>query len=388
MGSSLPAARPARSDALDALRGGVMVLMTLDHARDFFSAGFAHDPTDLSRTTPALFMTRWVTHFCAPVFVFLAGLSAALYGRSRSPSETSRFLVTRGLWLVVLELTVLRLGWTPEPFWRFTLLQVIWALGWCMVALAALSRLPRAALGLVGAGLVAAHNLADGVRVEGRGHALWTVLHRPALLEPWAGHRFYVAYPLVPWVGVMALGFAFEALWSAAPARRPERLAKLGLALFAAFVLLRAVNLYGDPSPWTAQGRALFTVFSFVNCTKYPPSLLYLLMTLGPALLALAALDRWKGGALRAPLVTLGRAPLFYYILHLLLLRWTAAPLALLRFGRAGIEPPPGGHLGSPDLPLWGAYFAWALCLVVLYAPTRRFADFKAARPQSVWSYL
>ncbi|MBI5514397.1 MAG: DUF1624 domain-containing protein [Deltaproteobacteria bacterium] len=382
-----PSPRAPRSEALDALRGLVMVLMTLDHARDFFADGFRHDPTDLGHTTPALFVTRWVTHLCAPVFVFLAGLSAALYGRARSAPEVSRFLVTRGLWLVLLELTVLRLGWTPEPRWRFTLLQVIWALGWSMVALAALSRLPRWALASVGGALVLLHNLTDGVRVLGSWRWLWAILHRPELLEPVAGHRFYVAYPLVPWIGVMALGFAFEPLWRE-PAGRPSRLARLGAALVALFVLLRATNLYGDPSPWSAQPTALFTVFSFVNCTKYPPSLLYLCMTLGPALLGLAALERWEGGAWRRPLVVLGRAPLFYYILHLILLRWTAGPLALLRYGMDGIGPPPRGHLGSPGYPLWGAYVAWAFAVAVLYEPTRRFAEFKARRPGSLWTYL
>ena len=280
-----PGAPRARHDAVDFLRGAVMVLMALDHARDFF-AGFREGLTDPATTTPALFFTRWVTHFCAPVFVLLAGTGAFLSkSGGRSTASLSRFLWTRGLWLVLLEMTVVRLGWLFDLTYAFSILQVIWAIGWSMVVLAALVYLPVAAIGALGVAMMLTHDLLDGVGATWG--LLWDVLHQPAMLEWMPQHQVRIAYPLIPWVGVMAAGYAFGAMLTRPPDEKRRLLLRLGLSLITAFVVIRAVNHYGDPHPWSPQRSPLYTLLSFLNCEKYPPSLDYLLMTLGPALVVL-----------------------------------------------------------------------------------------------------
>jgi uncharacterized membrane protein len=376
----------ARTRSIDLLRGTVMVLMVLDHARDFF-VGVGRGPTDLATTTFPLFFTRWVTHFCAPVFVLLAGVSAQLYARKRGVDQARRFLLTRGLWLILLELTIVRFAWIPDPFYRFVLLQVIWVLGWAMLALAALSYLPVRAVVAIGAVIVVGHNLLD---VLDRGNfgalePLWNLVHERAMLKLGA-RRVFVSYPLLPWVGVIALGYGLGT-WYTRPADQRQRLLRLtGVTAMLGFVALRALNIYGDPQPWSVQARSGFTLLSFLNCEKYPPSLLFLLMTLGPALLLLAEFERRFS---RAPeqLVTFGRVPLFFYVAHLYLLRFTGAPLAVMRFGKTAFLPPPG-HAGSPGFPLWAAYVAWLLALLLLYPICRWFAR-KKAESKSWWlSYL
>ena len=364
-----------------------MVLMVLDHARDFF-VGTGPDPTDLSTTTVPLFFTRWITHFCAPVFVLLAGVSAQLYARKRGLPSARRFLFTRGLWLVVLELTIVRFAWIPEPFYRFVLLQVIWALGWAMVVLAGLSYLPRRAVVAIGIAIVVGHNLLDGFDRGNFGQLepAWNVLHERALLKL-GTRRVFVSYPVLPWIGVAALGFGLGAWYERTAAERQRLLLWCGGGATLGFVALRALNVYGDPHPWTTQARgSVFSVLSFLNCEKYPPSLAYLLMTLGPALVALALLERLPTRAWQ-PIVMFGRVPLFFYVTHLYLLRFSAAPLAWLRFGKSAFQPPPG-HAGSPEYPLWTAYAALAFALLLLYPACRWFAG-KKAEAKSPWlSYL
>lgn len=383
------AAPRSRNKAIDVLRGIVMVIMALDHARDFYAAGFRVSPTDLATTTPALFFTRWITHFCAPVFVFLAGTAAYLYGASRTPRELPRFLLSRGLWLVFLEVAVVRIGWTADLFYRSTPLQVIWAIGVSMVILAALCRLPLKVVALIGAALIAGHNALDGVSAEAFGRLgwLWKILHQGGALEPYKGHFVFVAYPLLPWPGVMAIGFAFGA-WMKEPAEvRRRRTWLLGAGLTAAFLLIRGLNVYGDPHPWAPQESALFSVMSFLNCHKYPPSLCYLLMTLGPALALLAALDGAEGGRAGRALAIIGAVPLFYYVAHLFAMRITAAPLAYMRFGAEGLSPPPG-HAGNPEYGLGAAYLGWALVVLALYPACRWFAAVKRRRRDWWLSYL
>ncbi|HXE58022.1 MAG TPA: heparan-alpha-glucosaminide N-acetyltransferase domain-containing protein [Gemmatimonadales bacterium] len=371
-----------RLDAIDLVRGVVMVVMVLDHVRAYFTEA-RFDPTDLGRTSAALFLTRWVTHICAPTFVFLAGTSAWLSGRRRTTAELSRFLLTRGAWLVLLELTVVSFAWYLNL--RFELgafAQVIWAIGLAMTVLAALVHLPRAWVAAIGAALVAGHNLLDGITPASLGASapLWTALH---VQGPLGGLPVFVVYPLLPWIGVMALGYAAGPLL-ATPAGRRERLLGLGAVVTLTFVALRWTNLYGDPRPWAPQDDAVFTALAFVNLTKYPPSLLFLLMTLGPMFLLLGAAERARGPVARA-LVTVGRVPLVFYVAHLYLVHLLAVGAGAL----AGTDPgklltvfmlfPEDHGFGLPVI-----YLAWAIVVVALY-PLCRWAAALKARHRAAW---
>jgi len=376
-----PTARP-RLDAVDWLRGLVMVLMALDHTRDFFS-GARVDPLDVARTTPALFFTRWVTHFCAPVFVLLAGAGARL---SRRP-DLPRFLLTRGLWLVLLELTVVRLGWFFNLDYSLAVGQVIWAIGWAMVALAALVRLPPAAVAVAGVTIIAGHNLLDGREPAG---VLWAILHtgRPIALPP--GITFVPAYPLLPWIGVIAAGYGLGDVLARPPEVRQRCQAAVGVALVAGFVLLRASNLYGDPHPWTPQATPLRTLLSFLDTTKYPPSLLYAMMTLGPALLMLAAADRGLARVLPG-LVTYGRVPLFYYVLHIPLIHGLAILAAIAGGGSAAALVANTFLFARPEgygFGLGVVYAVTAAVVVALYPACRWFGGVKARRRDAWLSYF
>ena len=285
----------SRFTAIDALRGAIMVIMALDHTRDFFHAGaMTFSPEDLARTTPFLFFTRWITHICAPVFLFTAGVGAFL--RSQRPGTTtaqlSRFLWTRGLWLVIVELTVMRLAMNFSFATRYpVLLLVLWALGWSMIALAALVHLPHRALAIASIAVILLHNAFDGVQAAQFGalSGIWNVLHQPGVFFL-GGIAVVAGYPLVPWIAVMAAGFCAGPLLLRQPQERRRALLLWGTGLVVAFVVLRALNIYGDPQPWSAQSSPLLTAISFLRTTKYPPSLAFLLMTLGPALLLLAYL--------------------------------------------------------------------------------------------------
>jgi uncharacterized membrane protein len=383
-------------DAVDLLRGVIMILMALDHTRDYFGNAAAN-PTDLATTTAPLFFTRWVTHFCAPVFFLLSGTGAYLSLGRRSPAELSRFLLTRGLWLVALEITVVRFLWQFNVDYRVTLLNVLWALGWSMVALAALVRLPVRLTTALGVAMIALHNLADGVQPAAFGALapLWTVLHQPGFLVTTPRFTVFTAYPLVPWVGVMAVGYGLGPVLAWPRARRRAFLLGAGAALTLAFVVLRAVDVYGDPSGWAAQARVGPAWLAFLNTTKYPPSLLFLLMTLGPALLALRLADRPVPRLLR-PALVVGRVPFFYYLLHVLLLHALAVAVCYARYGsvhwmfespaidRFPVTPPPGW-----PAPLPAVYLAWAAVVVLLYPLCRWYAALKARRPGGWWlSYL
>jgi uncharacterized membrane protein len=402
--SALAAAPPGemrsatrRVDAVDLLRGLVMVVMLLDHTRDFVhDAIFRFDPTDLRQTTVALFLTRWVTHFCAPSFVFLAGAGAALQKlRGKPVAELSRFLWTRGLWLVVLELTVVRwvIGFNVD-YTAGVWLQVIWATGVGMIVLAALVRFPVAVSAAFGVGMIALHNLADGVTpAPGVVGGVWMVLHQPGFLAI-PGLPVLVLYPLVPWIGVVAAGYAFGHVYGWEAERRRRFLLRTGAAVTVGFVLLRLANVYGDPSPWAVQPRgAAYTLLSFLNTSKYPPSLLFLAMTLGPAMLFLAWVERRGTGWLGRAMVTFGRVPLFFYVLQ-----WIAVHVAgiglmaaagrpvgylfLLPTQAAAAAPPSAGF------PLWVVYCAWIAGTVALYPLCRWFAAVKARRRDWWLSYL
>jgi len=399
-GIGQPPRRGARLDGIDFLRGLVMIIMVLDHTRDYFGAS-AVNPRDVHE--PALFLTRWVTHFCAPVFVFLAGMSAQLYGeRVASRVALSRYLATRGLWLAALELTIVRFGWTFHPAPDVLFFQVIWAIGVSMLVLAALVFMPRAAIVGVGLGLVIGHHLLDGVVAADLGPAgwLWHFVHEPALLHPSAGLTVLALYPLVPWIGVLALGYGLGPVLALDPKERQRWLRGIGLAACCGFVLLRASNLYGDPTPWSVEPELWATVLSFVNCEKYPPSLSFLSMTLGPALLALAHLDARAtsvaassgllGRAKRA-VVTIGRVPLFFYVSHIYLIHLVAVVAATLTTGDAGwlFEAlPPMSKPSGYGVSLATVYAFWVAFIALLYVPSRSFAALKARRRDWWLSYL
>ena len=380
-----------RLDSVDFVRGLVMVIMALDHVRDHFHrASFAFDPTDLSKASAVLFLTRWITHFCAPAFMFLAGTGAFLWGsRGRSKREISWFLLTRGLWLVLLELTVIHWEWNMGPDWSHLGALVIWALGWSMVALAALVYLPLPAITAFSVLMIVGHNALDGVKPESFGHLgwLWKVLHVQGDIGFAPGRDLFVMYPLIPWINVMAAGYGFGGLLLRPAVERRRAVLTLGAVLTAAFVVLRALNVYGDPARWSVQRDWLFTILSFLNCTKYPPSLLFLLMTLGPALLLLGALENGIPRAMRW-VVVFGRVPFFYYLLHLLLIDIVAVVFAVSRYGARtpevfakGLPPDWGYHL--PVI-----YVIWIGLIAALYPVCRWYAGVKA-RSRSPWlSYL
>lgn len=378
--------RTERDASIDLVRGAVMVLMALDHARDFVGDS-ARAPLDLAHTTVPLFFTRWITHFCAPVFVLLAGVSAWVSGRSRSASDASRLLLTRGLWLVVLELTVVRFGWLFNVNYRFSFVQVIWAIGWSMVALAAISRAgPRFSLGF-GVAMIASHNLFDRVHADSLAALgwAWRVAHEGGAIALPGGRRLYVAYPLIPWIGVMAAGYGLGPWMARSIAERRAMLLRVGAALTAAFVVVRAINRYGDPDGWTAQSRAGFAVLSFLNCEKYPPSLDYLLMTLGPALLAWGLASGRDLSRARA-LITFGRVPLFYYVLHLPLLHAIAEAWVIARGGAVALgEAQRSAHGAGGSLPV--VYGLWAIGVALLYPPCRWFDGVKGRNRGAWWTH-
>ena len=333
----------ARITSIDLLRGIVMVIMALDHVRDYFHAdAFLYSPTDLEATTVPVFFTRWITHYCAPVFVFLAGTSAWFVHQRKGTQETSLFLLKRGLWLIAVECIIVTFGWLFNPTYPIIGLQVIWTIGVSMVVLSALVHLPLYWVGLIGAVLVFGHNALDTLHFE---NAWWYFLHDRGSMDLF-GHTVIFAYPVIPWIGTMALGFAFGTLYSKGYSSelRQRLLLRLGLATTFLFVALRALNDYGDPSPWSMQNSASFTLLSFLNLTKYPPSMLYLLMTLGPAILFLAWTEKAKGWFASA-LIVFGRVPFFYYILHIYLIH----ALAMLAAELTGF----GWQSMVLDAPVW-----------------------------------
>lgn len=371
--------RPARIVSVDVLRGLVMAIMALDHTRDFFSdTGF--NPRDV--TEPALFLTRWVSHMCAPAFIFLAGLSAFLYGLGRTTGDLSRFLFTRGLWLILIDFTLIKFGWRLEfDLFRMTG-GIIFVIGLSMITLAALVWLPRWAIAGLTFAIIAGHNLLDGIRAEELAGAPWAwhLLHEPGRIYLGDGALLYVLYPLIPWIGVMAAGYLLGPVMQLEARPRQWVLFQLGAAITLGFIVLRATNLYGDPAPWMVQGTWLGTLLSFLNCEKYPPSLLYLMMTLGPALLMLASFEHAKGSFARF-LSIFGRVPFFYYVVHIYLVHLLAVATAFAMTGDLLRAPEIGIGLG-------GIYLVWLLVLVLLYPVCRWFAELKSSRRGWWWSYL
>jgi uncharacterized membrane protein len=380
--------RPSRLTSIDLLRGMVVVLMALDHTRDFLSAS-GQNPRDV--TDPALFITRWITHFCAPTFVLLAGVSAYLSSaRGGSKRDLSWRLLTRGLWILFVEFTLVSFGWNLTLTGPY-IAQVMWVIGASMVILAGLVHLPRSIIATFGVILVAGHNFLDGIRAEDLGSAswLWNLLHEQAALHLSPSVTVIVVYPLLPWPGVMALGYSLGPLFKSDSRSRMSVLLVTGAALIVSFIVLRASNAYGDPTPWTSQATWLGTLLSFVDCEKYPASLLYLMMTLGPALVLLAFFERAHGSIVDL-FNTFGRVPFLFYVVHIPLIHLLAVVLAWFTLGEAGwtfgsmiFEKPPGYGMS-----LAGVYAVWIAVLIVLFPLCRWFADLKRRRKDWWLSYL
>jgi uncharacterized membrane protein len=389
--------RQARIDSIDVVRGVVMVLMLLDHMRDFVHRGAQlYDPLDLERTTPALFVTRWVTHFCAPVFVFLVGISARMQVERGLPlSELRGYLARRGLFLVAAELVLLRpLIWFNLDLSMAVFLQVIWVIGCGMLVLATLLRGPAWLPGVFGASVVLLHNLLDGVEPGPSWRAPWTLLHGLGPIALVGESGLWVQYALIPWIAVPALGYAFGGLFAAETARRRRVLVASGLACLASFALLRATSSYGDPEPWRRQESALFDAFAFIDVEKYPPSLCYLLATLGPTFFALAALDGRDGHGWAKPFVVFGRVPFFFYVLQWPLVHAIAMLFQLVDGQPVGWQTVLPWTRAYPLPEHWGfslatTYLAWLLGLLVALPLCAWFGRFKARHPRWRWlSYL
>jgi uncharacterized membrane protein len=399
---SLAFGQAPRLVSVDVLRGIVMVIMALDHTRDFLTS-LRFSPEDLAHTYGWLFFTRFITHYCAPVFSFLAGTGAFLSTRrGKSIGQVSRFFLSRGLWLVLLELTVVDFAWGFAP-WAHG--GVIWILGWSMVAMALIVRLPVRWIAVLGLGMIATHNLLDGIHPASFGsfYWLWMLVHTPGRIAITNHFSFSALYVLVPWVGVMAAGFAFGPLLL-----RPDRrkwILMIGISATTLFLFLRIFNFYGNgiaglpfgyprsAGPWSVQPTLSLTVISFFNTLKYPPSLHYLLMTLGPSLMLLGLLDGANASrGLTRVLVVYGRVPMFYYILHLYLIHLMAIVVALafhqpILHGNVNADlaqrPLGYGH-GLPFV-----YAMWLLAVAILYLPCRWFMELRSRRRDWKWlSYL
>ena len=375
-----------------------MILMALDHVRMYFALGTWYtDPTDLETTTPLLFFTRWITHFCAPVFVFLAGTSAYLYGtRKADAGETARFLLTRGLWLIFVELAIISFAWTFDITYSLLILQVIWAIGISMVVLSGLLFLPDLWILGIGLVLVFGHNLLDPIRVDGSSawDLLWYALHQQhsVFLD---GRMINFVYPVLPWIGLMALGYVCGKMYRKDfPLDQRRRwLLTMGIGATLLFALLRGLNLYGEPREWHFQDSPMFTLLSFLNTTKYPPSLHFLLMTIGPALILLAAIEP-LAGRLPRPVIVFGRVPFFFYVLHLYLIHGLATLLLANQGGEASrfilsVRELMSGRLSHFGLGLGVVYAIWILVVLALYPLCSWYQKYRENNPSKEWlSYL
>ena len=388
-----------RIESIDLLRGIVIVIMALDHVRDYFHAdNFFYEPNDLSQTNAAVFFTRWITHFCAPVFVFLAGTSAFLVGERKTKNELASFLLKRGLWLMLLEVTVIGFAWSFNPSYPMFRLQVIWVLGLAMVVMSGLIYLPPKAILIIGLLILFGHNLLDDIHASGNSFKdfLWAELHERKAFSI-GGRRVRTGYPLLPWLGIMMLGYSFGTLYRKGmdASFRKKYLFIMGSVAIVLFLVLRGMNRYGDMAPWSAQTSFALTVCSFLNLTKYPPSLMYTLMTLGPAVIALALLEK-PLSRLGKAIIPIGRVPLFFYILHLFLIHGLAM-VALAISGRPWSDMVLVGSANAKESPwlrgygfsLAGTYAVWIAVVLLLYPLCKWYDNYKINHKEKWWlSYL
>ena len=387
-----------RIASIDIMRGIVMVIMALDHARDFYHAdAFVYDPLDLERTTPILFLTRFITHFCAPTFVLLAGTAVRISEQRKTKKEISWFLFTRGLWLVLLEVTVIRFSMFFNLYYDVTVFQVIWAIGFSMIVLAAVIRLSFNAILVMGLVITMGHDLLHAITLQAGDPyvVLWTFIHQFNFIELAPDVSAFVPYPFLPWFGILLLGYCLGEWYRKGfdVSRRKKLLFRTGALALVLFVVLRFFNLYGDPAPWSAQKNAVYSFLSFLSVTKYPVSLQYTLVTLGPVLMLLSWLENINTSALR-PFGIVGRVPLFYYILHFYLLHLGAIALLMIRSGKglseidfhfnAGF----GGIPPGEGYPLVGAYIAWMAVVLILFPLCYWYNRYKSTHKQWWLSYL
>jgi len=398
-----------RIQSIDFLRGVVMILMLLDHTRDFVhSSALQSDPTDLSRGDATLFFTRWITHYCAPTFVFLSGVSIYLQREAgKSTGDLARFLFTRGIWLIVLEFTLVRFGFAFNfDYSFFGVGQVIWVIGVSMVIMAGLIYLPVRLVGAIGLAMILFHNLLDGIQVPPNiafagqpppdiSQMAWIILHQPGVIPLFGGvSSAFVAYPLIPWIGVMALGYAVGTIYLWDTTSRRKWFLAVGIATTVLFFAIRATNVYGDPALWKIQDTPVFTLLSILNTTKYPPSLLFLMMTLGPAMIVLALTDRIDGKAVWQRIsITFGRVPMFYYLLQFPLAHAMGIVLSLaagkdiaylfMNFPGNSEAAPPGYGFS-----LWVVYAAWIAGSIILYPLCLWWSKLKQRNKHWALSYL
>ena len=390
--------KSTRIESIDILRGLVMVIMALDHVRDYFHYGsFFVDPTNLETTTPILFFTRFISHYCAPVFIFLAGTSAYLYGTKKTKKQLSFFLFTRGLWLIVLEIIVNNLIWTFDLTYSFSILQVIWAIGLSMIVLSALIHLSYKTVLLIGILLVVGHNLLDGITMQGSSltSIFWYILHQRMRLVLSPNLMIAFAYPIIPWIGVISLGYCFGKLYQTNfnALKRKQYLLRFGLGATILFFVIRSINIYGDLIPWTTQKNISYTILSFFNVTKYPPSLAYILITLGPALLFLYAIEHIKN-KLTDFFLVFGRVPLMYYFLHVLVIHLVAI-IGILMFGGEWsymiltVDVFTNARLLDYGYSLTVVYLVWIGIVLLLYPISKKYMIYKSKNKDKLWlSYL
>jgi len=394
--TKIPDLNKTRISSIDIARGLIMVIMALDHTRDYFHAdAFVFDPTNLEKTHTALFFTRWITHFCMPGFVLLSGLSAHISLQRKSKAELSRYLLTRGLWLVILEFTILRFGYFFNFYFDVTILSVLWVFGVCMILLSAVIHLPNRWILFLGLLIVVGHNLLDGVSIEQTNlwFVPWTILMSRGFLAVTPDAAFIVTYPIIPWLGIMLLGYCLG-IWytNTENAIRQKLLLRTGIACLIIFIALRFINLYGDQAPWAAQQSTWYTMLSFLNTSKYPPSFLFTCMTIGPLLILLGWLEKRqiKSGNV---LLAFGRVPLFYFIVHFYLIHSLALISTMLRTGKSlseidlhfaksfgGITPEGGYTLG------W-VYLFW-IAVVLLMVPLCNAYNQLKSRKAGIFRFL
>ena len=397
MNMTLPNSK--RIASIDILRGLVMIIMVLDHVRDYYhiNAFAGNSPENLESTTLFLYFTRFITHYCAPVFVFLAGTSAFLYGQKKGAKALSKFLITRGIWLIIVEIVINNFLWWFDITFGFINLQVIWAIGFCMIILGVLIHLPKKILLILGLLIVLGHNTLDnfGFPDENPLSILWKMLHQIGGISIGEGRFLWFSYPVLPWIGVIVLGYCFGYFYKKETSinTRKKWLLILGVSSIVLFFILRTFNLYGDRMLWSQQETVSKTIISFLILSKYPPSLLFLLITLGPAFLVLASIENIKNRITNF-LIVFGRVPFFFYVIHIFVVH-AGAIVGLLITGKdwrlmiLNNETMSSGILNGYGYSLGIVYLVWIIIIVLLYPICKSFMKYKSNHREKWWiSYL